>query len=54
MSTSITYDGNGSLVSKKEAHTGDASSNDGTYYGTAVVGQGVNVITFTNSSVLDP
>jgi hypothetical protein len=52
--TAITYDGNGTAGPSKVWMAGDTSDDDGTYYGSAAVGQGVNVLTFTNSLVLDP
>jgi hypothetical protein len=50
----VTYGGNGSLVDSKVFQAGDTSAQDGTYFGTASLGQGVNVMTFTNSFVIDP
>jgi hypothetical protein len=52
--TSITYDGNGSAGPAHVWQMGDPGSADGTYYGSATIGQGVNVLTFTNGLVLDP
>lgn len=52
--TDIAYDGNGAMVSSKVWQSGDTSADDGTYYGCATIGQGVNVMTFTNGLVLDP
>jgi hypothetical protein len=53
--TSITYSGNGAQIGSADVYQpGDPGSKDGTYHISARLGQGVNVITFTNSLVLDP
>jgi hypothetical protein len=52
--TSIVYSGNGQVLEIRAWQQGDTILQDGTYHGTATVGQGVNVFTFTNSLVLDP
>jgi hypothetical protein len=52
--TSITYDGNGSVVASKTAQPGDPISFDGTYFLCAELGFGVNEITFLNDFVVDP
>jgi hypothetical protein len=59
--TSITYDGNGTFVESLSygptVTPGPAATDpdaDGSYHLSADIGQGVNVITFTNSLVLDP
>jgi hypothetical protein len=53
--TSITYGGNGDLTDSKVFVSGDTESvDDGTYYGTADLGQGINALTFLNSIVVDP
>jgi hypothetical protein len=50
--STITYDGNGTVQGEQEAQIGDAPGNS--YYLCANLGQGVNVVTFTNTSLLDP
>ena len=52
--TSIVYGGNGQVIEIRAWQQGDTIAQDGTYHGTATVGQGINVFTFTNSLVLDP
>ena len=52
--TSIVYGGNGQVIEVRAWQHGDTIAQDGTYHGTATVGQGVNLFTFTNSLVLDP
>ena len=52
--TEIDYDGNGNAVSSKVFTAGDTSDDDGTYFLTANLGQGVNEFTFVNSLVVDP
>jgi predicted cupin superfamily sugar epimerase len=52
--TSIVYGGNGMVIEIRAWQQGDGNTEDGMYHGTATVGQGVNVFTFTNSLVLDP
>jgi hypothetical protein len=52
--TSIVYGGNGQVIEIRAWQQGDTIAQDGTYHGTATLGQGINVFTFTNSLVLDP
>ena len=52
--TQITYEGNGTASAPSVWQPGDTGAKDGTYGISAELGQGVNVITFTNSLVLDP
>lgn len=59
--TMITYQGNGSFIeslsyaaTSSPGPVATAPDADGCYHLSAYIGQGVNVITFTNSLVLDP
>jgi hypothetical protein len=52
--TSVVYSGNGTAGDSSVYATGDTPAQDGTYYGSATLGEGVNLMTFTNSLVLDP
>ena len=50
----ITYDGNGQVIEVRAWQDGDGNKLDGYYHLTATLGQGVNVVTFTNGFVIDP